>query len=100
MLRNRIQLRSEKKLKFWVSEMPCIVGPYQIYWKVLNRGEEAQRRNCIRGQIVPDNGHNTKDESTNFKGDHIVECYLVENDTVVAKDRIHVPIVIDGSDYD
>jgi hypothetical protein len=62
MLRNRIQLRSEKKLKFWVSEMPCIVGPYQIYWKVLNRGEEAQRRNCIRGQIVPDNGHNTKDD--------------------------------------
>lgn len=100
MLKNRIQLKSEKKLKFWVSEMPLIIGSSRIYWKVLNRGEEAQRRNCIRGQIVPDNGHKAKDESTNFKGDHIVECYLVENETVVAKDRIHVPIVTDGSDYD
>ena len=25
-------------------------------WKVLNRGEEAKRRNCIRGQIVLDDG--------------------------------------------
>lgn len=100
MLEKRIPLRSDKKLKFHVSELPHVTGPTQIYWKVLNRGEEAQRRDCIRGQIVPDDGHNTKDESTNFKGDHIVECYLVENGTVVAKDQIHVPIVTDGSDYD
>ena len=37
---------------------------------------------------------------TDFKGDHIVECYCVKNGVVVAKDRIHVPIVTDGSDYD
>jgi len=100
MLRFSVPLRSKKKLKFWVSEMPQVNGAYQIYWKVLNRGEEAQRRDCIRGQIVLDDGRKTKEESTNFRGDHIVECYLVEGEIVVAKDRIHVPIIVDGSDYD
>jgi hypothetical protein len=96
----KIPLKSDKRLKFWVTEFPNILGPYQIYWKVLNRGDVARRRNCIRGQIVLDSGWRTKDESSDFLGDHIVECYLVENNTVVAKDRIHVPIVADGSDYD
>ncbi|MBP1625957.1 MAG: nucleotidyltransferase [Holophagaceae bacterium] len=100
MLAKRIPLRSDKKLKFWVSELPQVLGSSRIYWKVLNRGEEAQRRNCIRGQIVLDSGRCVKEETTNFRGDHVVECYLIENDTVVAKDRIYVPIVTDGSDYD
>ena len=100
MLGKKVPLRAEKKLKFWVSELPQVCGPFQMYWKVLNRGEEAERRNSIRGQIVMDGGHRIKEESTNFRGDHIVECYLVENNIVVAKDRIHVPIVADGRDYD
>lgn len=100
MLGMQVPLRADKKLKFWVTELPQVNGKFEIYWKVLNRGEEAQRRNCVRGQIGLDGGHRVKEESTNFRGDHVVECYLVENDTVVAKDRIHVPIVPDGSDYE
>ncbi|CUR69348.1 nucleotidyltransferase [Pseudomonas aeruginosa] len=100
MLGLKIPLRSDKKLRFWISELPQVNGPVQVYWKVLNRGDEARRRNCVRGQITLDGGWKTREESSNFLGDHIVECYLVENGTVVAKDRIHVPIVADGSDYD
>lgn len=100
MLRLKIPLRSDKKLKFWVSEMPQVNGPFLIYWKVLNRGDEARRRDCVRGEITLDSGWRIKEERSNFRGDHIVECYLVENETVVAKDRIHVPIVADGRDYD
>ena len=99
MLSRHIPLRSNKKLRFWVKEI-AIKEPYEIYWKVLNRGEEARRRNCIRGQIVRDGGHFEKSEDTNFRGDHVVECYCVKNGVVVAKDRIHVPIVSDDSDYD
>lgn len=98
-LRRRIPLRSNKSLAFKVDEI-SVREPYSIYWKVLNRGDEAQRRNCIRGQIVPDEGRLEKTESTNFRGDHVVECYCVKDGVVVAKDRIHVPIVADGSDYD
>lgn len=81
--------------------MECSVSePYDIYWKVLNRGEEAKRRDCIRGQIFKDEGYKQRKEKTDFYGDHIVECYCVKNGVVVAKDRIHVPIVTDRSDYD
>lgn len=74
--------------------------PYEIYWKVLNRGLEAERRNCVRGQIDLDRGSMEKTEETSFRGDHVVECYCVKDGVVVAKDRIHVPIEADGSDYD
>src|SRR5690606_32616574 len=98
-IEKHIPLKSNKKLEFKVTEI-SVKEPYDIYWKVLNRGNEAQRRNCIRGQIVPDAGYLQKSESTNFRGDHVLECYCVKNGVVVAKDRVHVPIVTDGSDYE
>ena len=98
-LKRRIPLKSRKDLLFEIKEI-SVHQPYEIYWKVLNRGEEAKQRDCIRGQIVPDRGYKCKKEQTDFYGDHIVECYCVKNGVVVAKDRIHVPIVTDGSDYD
>ncbi len=91
MIFKKTPLRASKKLRFYI-ESCSIKKPYNVYWKVLNRGTEAQRRNCIRGQISSDAGHEEIIEHTNFNGDHIVECYIVKNDVVVAKDRIHVPI--------
>ncbi len=99
MLSRLIPLKSNKKLRFWVAEI-SVDKPYEIYWKVLNRGDEAERRNCIRGQIIADRGSMEKTEETSFRGDHVVECYCVKDGVVVAKDRIHVPIQADGSDYD
>lgn len=99
MLRRKIPLKSRKDLLFKIEEI-TVREPYQIYWKVLNRGDEAKKRNCIRGQIVQDDGNKCKKEATQFYGDHIVECYCVKNGVVIAKDRIHVPITTDESDYD
>lgn len=91
MLARRIPLLANKQLHFKVTS--CNVPqPFELMWKVLNRGEVAQRRNCIRGQIVGDQGKWQRTESTNFRGDHVVECFAVKNGVVVAKDRIHVPI--------
>ena len=95
MFTRRIPLLAKKTLEFEIVEID-VPGEYSIEWKVLNRGEEAQRRNCIRGQIVPDEGHHRKTEPTRFKGDHIVECYAIKEGVVVAKDRIHVPISTNG----
>lgn len=63
---------------------------YDIYWKVLNRGDIAKRKDCIRGQI--NKGEVTITESADFNGEHIVECYIVYRDIVIARDRIKVPI--------
>lgn len=100
MLKDRLPLFASKNLHFYIEENEFedyihnqIDKPsYDIYWKVLNRGEEAIRRNCIRGQIVRDKANGNKYEKTSFRGEHIVECYIVYNGTVIAKDCIKVPI--------
>lgn len=67
--------------------------PYKILWKIRNVGEEAQRRDCFRGQIIISNCPNNKRrETTNFFGPHFVECYVIKNGVCVARARIDVPI--------
>lgn len=96
MLMRKIPLMAKKSLRFCVTEI-SVREPYELYWKVLNRGDEARRRNCIRGQIKEDAGQMQKEEKTDFRGDHVVECYCVKDGVVVAKDRIHVPIVAEAN---
>lgn len=91
MLAKRIPLLAKKNLLFTIPIIN-VPEPYSIEWKVLNRGEEAKKRNCIRGQFICDDGQQRRKESTNFKGDHIVECFIIKDGVVVAKDRIDVPI--------
>lgn len=98
MLRQKMLLLPNKKLRFWIKDI-TVEPPYEIYWKVLNRGETAQRRNCVRGQIEPDKGNYERSESTTFRGDHVVECYAIKNGVVIAKDRIDVPITTTERSY-
>jgi hypothetical protein len=97
MLTRKFPLHPSKDLKFEVIGSDVPPG-HILYWKVLNRGPEAIRRDCVRGQIVADAGQRQKSETTNFRGDHVVECYAVLDGVVVASDRIHVPIVPDALD--
>lgn len=89
--RHRILLR-KKSLRFFVADDSDLPTDVDIYWKVLNRGEETERRNMIRGQIHRDRGKQEKFEKTEFHGDHLAECYAVQNGVVVARDVIRVPI--------
>lgn len=91
MLASRMPLLANKKLVFSIPPI-TVPKPYSLKWKVLNRGYEAEKRNCIRGQIFNDSGYMEQNESTLFKGEHIVECFVIKNGVVVAKDRIDVPI--------
>jgi hypothetical protein len=87
----RLPVFTSKSLRFYVSDSN-IEGTHHLYWKVLNRGPEAIRRDAIRGEIVADTGTRRHVEQSLFRGDHIVECYAVQNGVVVASDRIHVSI--------
>lgn len=91
MLRNKFRLLPNKRLVFKVIENE-VPFPYILKWKVLNRGEVAQKKDQIRGQIINGSGNNEHIEHTSFKGGHIVECYAVKGTVVVARDRIDVPI--------
>ncbi|MFQ2879620.1 nucleotide-binding domain-containing protein [Mycobacterium sp. MS3] len=90
MLTRHVWLRPQKTLNFTVTECD-VPQPFKFKWKVLNRGEEAEKRNEIRGQIINDDTR-THRESTNFRGEHYVECYAIKNGVVVARDHIDVPI--------
>lgn len=91
MLASKLKLQAKKKLKFYVADIN-VPGDFILKWKVLNQGTEAERRDCIRGDIVVDKGFRNKEEKTDFNGEHIVECYAIQNGVIVAKDRIDVPI--------
>ena len=89
-LNERSWLRRNKQLEFFIKETDC-PKPYSIYWKIRNVGPEAEKRNCIRGQIKLTNS-STQREHTDFQGEHYAECYLVKNNVCVAKAHINVPI--------
>ncbi|MCJ0907421.1 nucleotidyltransferase [Rhodococcus sp. ARC_M6] len=92
MLHNRTLLKANKDLNFRVVD--CSADrPYELKWKVLNRGTEAERRNMIRGQIVGSSQPNIRQERTTFRGEHVVECFVVKDGIIVARDRIDVPII-------
>src|SRR5690606_4962601 len=63
--RHGILLR-KKKLRFFVADGADLPDDVDIYWKVLNRGDEAERRDMIRGQIIRDDGNWEQRESTDF----------------------------------
>ncbi|KAI3349985.1 nucleotidyltransferase [Clostridium botulinum] len=90
-LRFNKYLKPNKKLYFEVKNN-TVPRPYKIYWKVLNAGNEAMKRNEIRGQIVK--GDRTHTEDTLFSGNHKVYCYIVKNEECVAMNDIDVPIYI------
>lgn len=91
MIQNKLPLRANKRLDFFITDI-SVPLPYEIRWKILNKGVEAEKRNCIRGQILNDTGHNKCREETIFQGEHLVECYAIKNNVVVAKSKIDVPI--------
>lgn len=97
LLAQRFPLKPNKNLKFTVTECD-VPGDFVLYWKVLNRGFEAIKRKNIRGEIKADMGNMEKNETANFRGNHVVECFAVLNGVVVARDRILVPI--DGNSED
>ncbi|WP_415276430.1 nucleotide-binding domain-containing protein [Clostridium perfringens] len=85
-------LSRKKSLEFFISDLDNdLKNSYDIYWKVKNEGEVAKERDCIRGQVKKYNTDKIK-ESTDFKGEHYVECYIVQNGICVARDKINVPI--------
>jgi hypothetical protein len=91
-LERKLKLSPTKTLQFFIDRLDpdLLQQSYETRWKVLNCGERARQLNKIRGQIKL--GGKTQTERTQFRGEHIVECYIIQHGVVVAKDRIDVPI--------
>ena len=86
-------VKKSKKLTFKVinEKIPPKYRNYKFYWKVRNFGDDARRANSFRGQIVQ--GTRLHKESTLYKSmRHYVECYIVWNNIVIARQKIVIPI--------
>ncbi len=59
-------------------------GPYtEIYWQVTNTGAEAERANQLRGRF--EKGGTSKVESSRYRGDHSIECFVVRDKVCIAR---------------
>lgn len=84
-----------RELEFYIDSTD-IEPPYTVKWKVRNVGTLAESRNDQRGQLISSSSGKHKAsilrESSDFSGEHWVECYIIKNSICVARDRIEVPI--------
>ena len=63
--------------------------PFDVYWQVVNTGEDAMRANGLRGEIFQSKtlgvGGLTQKEYSSYSGTHWVQCFIVKNNYCVAK---------------
>ena len=62
-----------------------VVEPFNIYWQVVNTGEEAatEGNKGLRGKIFA--GTSIQKESTGYIGTHWIECFVVKDGKCVAR---------------
>lgn len=58
-------------------------GNFQYYWQVVNTGQAAKLAQDLRGKIFADS--QIRWEHTKYTGKHWVECFVVQNNTCVAR---------------
>lgn len=93
LLSNSQKVQRVQSLDFFITKCD-VEHPYDVRWKIRNVGPEAKKRNCLRGQIEYSNRDlYRRHESADFHGPHYVECYIIKDNCVVARDRINVPII-------
>src|SRR5690606_22293538 len=77
------------KLRFKVrTDVP---EPYEVIWKVRNRGPEAERAKCLRGQLLRNQPE--REEGSLYTGRHYIDCYLVREGVLLGSDRFIVTIL-------
>jgi hypothetical protein len=91
LIRDLGRLQKGRELRFRVDT--DVAWPYDVYWKVRNFGDEAERANGLRGQLLtasdPRGWHR---EATLYAGTHWIEAYVVKDGSVRATDRYIVRI--------
>jgi hypothetical protein len=91
------RVRSGLKIKFRASTN--VSEPFSVHWQVVNTGHHAEAKGALRGGFFAgknlDNTAGNKLvnwESTEYTGTHWIECFVVKDGVVVARDRFYVPI--------
>ena len=79
-------LSKHRSLKF--QAYTNVSKPFQVYWQVVNTGQEAEEADGLRGGFdkgIVTEGKLTKNESTLYSGTHSIECFIVRNGYLAAR---------------
>ena len=79
-------LPKEAKLTFEAST--DIPQPYEVFWQVVNTGQEAKAKGDLRGDFCKEtvtNGRLVRKETTRYTGQHSIECFIVKNGFLAAR---------------
>jgi hypothetical protein len=82
----------EREKKICFKARTNVPQPFQIYWQVVNTGNEAMNAKCLRGEFYQssgdcsfESGTKTRLEPTAYRGLHWVECFIVKNGVCMAR---------------
>ena len=65
-----------------------ISHPYDVFWQVVNTGEEARGVNQLRGGFYDGASYKKArqwHESTLYQGNHWIECFIIKDEVIVAR---------------
>lgn len=75
-----------KRIDLLFEAQTNVPKPYTVYWQVVNTGHEAANANQLRGDFYDsDKTGKRRKESTQYKGMHWVECFVIKNGACVAR---------------
>ena len=88
-----LPLQRERKLVFKLAST-TVQEPYDVYWKIKNRGSAAAAANALRGEIRRDDKGSGawREESTLYPGKHYVDIHILKDSICVATAREDVII--------
>lgn len=68
-----------------------IPAPYEVYWQVVNTGDEAASAGQLRGDFdkgLVERGSINHREQTGYKGTHTIECFIVKERHLAARSGV------------
>lgn len=89
---NDLPIKKGRSLKFTAKTNAVL--PYDVYWQVVNTGEEAESANQLRGgfdigEAISTSGlskgYLIRNETTQYKGTHSIECFIVKDGILIAR---------------
>jgi hypothetical protein len=70
-----------------------IPAPYEVFWQVVNTGEQASSANCMRGGFDTGavfSGYLKRKESSSYSGAHSIECFIVKDGYLAARSGLFI----------
>ncbi|MEG3619683.1 nucleotidyltransferase [Magnetovibrio sp. PR-2] len=82
-----------KHSTLWFRASTNTPRPFEVFWQIVNTGDEADRANGLRGGFdkgVIERGRLKRKESTEYSGSHSIECFIVKDGYCVAQSGVFI----------